>query len=187
MLTIRTARLLLRPFELVDAAAFATYRSDPEVARYQSWNAPYPLAAAEEFMALMEKRYRAGPRPGEWNQIAIQIADPRPGETALIGDCAFQLQADDVRQAAIGFTLARPYQHRGHATESVRALLGELFGGMGLHRVTAVCDAENKPSQRLLERIGMRREAHYVQNIFFKGDWGSEYMYAMLRSEWGKD
>jgi RimJ/RimL family protein N-acetyltransferase len=184
MFPVRTERLLLRSFAPDDAPAFATYRSDPEVARFQSWTAPYPLTAAEELIAQMQGRRLMPPRAGEWNQIAIQTEATEPDAATLIGDCAFRLHPDDVRQASIGFTLARPYQHRGYATEAVRALLGELFIGMGLHRVTAVCDAENSPSQRVLKRVGMRREAHYVQNIFFKGGWGSEYAYAMLQAEW---
>jgi aminoglycoside 6'-N-acetyltransferase len=97
--------------------------------------------------------------------------------------------ADDERQASIGFTLAREHQGHGYATEAVRALLGELFRGglfteIPLHRVTAECGADNLASQRVLERVGMRREAQLVENIFFKGAWASTYNYAILRNEW---
>lgn len=196
MLPIRTERLLLRSFVPGDAPALAAYRSDPEVARYQSWDAPYSLEAAEELIGQMQGRHLVPPRAGEWNQIAIQTLPPLaprmalratsepPEHTTLIGDCVFRLDPGDARQASIGFTLARAYQHRGYATEAVRGLLGGLFDGLGLHRVTALCDAENRPSQRVLERVGMRREAHFVQNVFFKGAWGSEFAYAMLREEW---
>lgn len=184
VLPLRTERLVLRPFVAADAAPFARYRSDAEVARYQSWDTPYPLSAAQELIAQMQSRQTDGPRPGEWNQIAIGLLQPRPQDEPLIGDCAFQLHAGDPRQASIGFTLARAYQRRGYATEAVRALVHELLGAVGLHRVTAVCDAENTSSQRVLERVGMRREAHFVQNIHFKGAWGSEVAYAVLNHEW---
>ena len=184
MLSIRTQRLLLRPFELADARAFAAYRSDPEVARYQSWTAPYALAAAQELITEVRMRQLTPPLPGEWHQIAIELAADQPAAATLIGDFAFRLHLDDARQADIGFTLARPYQHRGYATEAVRALLHHLFTELRLHRVTATCDAENLPSQRVLERIGMRREGHFVNNTLFKGAWGSEFAYAILRSEW---
>jgi RimJ/RimL family protein N-acetyltransferase len=59
-----------------------------------------------------------------------------------------------------------------------------LFGDLHLHRVTATCDVENLASFKLLERVGMRREAHHVENIWLKGAWGSEYVYAMLDREW---
>ncbi len=161
MLTIRTDRLLLRPFRPEDAAALAEYRSDPEVARYQSWSTPFPVAAAERLIAEMQGRTRA--RPGEWNQIAIEHAESRN----LVGDCALRILAEDWRQASIGFTLARGHWGQGFATEAVGALLGAMFAGgsignEGLHRVTAVCDVQNAASHRVLERVGMRREAHFV-------------------------
>lgn len=178
MITLRTPRLALRPFTLTDAPTFAEDRSDPEIARYQSWTTPFSLTAAEKLIG--EMLTRSLPRPGEWNQVAIAMSD----DGTIIGDCAFQLFADDERQARIGFTLSRAFQGRGLATEAVRALVMHLLNGLGLHRVTAECDAENVASQRVLERIGMRREGHFVENVFFKGAWGSEYAYAILRSEW---
>lgn len=184
MLHLRTGKLLLRPFVPGDAPAFARYRSDPDVARYQSWTSPYSLAAAEELVTQMQGRHLVPPRPGEWNQVAIQLTDAQPGDTTLIGDCVFRVHPDDVGQAGIGFTSSKPLQHLGYATQAVRALLRALFDDMGLHRVTAACDVENRSSQRVLERVGMRREAHFVQNMFFKVAWRSEYAYAILRSEW---
>jgi RimJ/RimL family protein N-acetyltransferase len=68
----------------------------------------------------------------------------------------------------------------------VSCLLGYLFGELHLHRVSAICDAENLASARLLERVGMRREGHFIENIWFKGAWGSEYSYAILQSEWSE-
>ncbi|MEI2692944.1 MAG: GNAT family protein [Anaerolineae bacterium] len=107
-------------------------------------------------------------------------AGPSPD---FIGDCAFQVLADDDQQAEIGFTFSRLYQKQGYATEAVRRLLDYLFVDLRLHRVTATCDVGNVASFRLLERVGMRREAHQIENIWFKGAWGSEYVYAMLHRE----
>jgi len=104
----------------------------------------------------------------------------------LIGDCAFQVRADDERQAQIGFTLSPTSQKQGYATEAVTGLLNVLFGKMRLHRVTATCDVENEASVRLLERIGMRREARFLESVWFKGAWGSEYVYAVLDKEWSR-
>jgi RimJ/RimL family protein N-acetyltransferase len=53
-----------------------------------------------------------------------------------------------------------------------------------LHRIIAICDVENQASVRLLERLGMRREGHYIENYWFKGKWASEYLYAILADEW---
>jgi len=175
---ITTARLHLRPLQGSDLEAFAAYRSDPEVARFQSWSAPYSLQQAREFLDQRD-RFAAG-TPGQWSQLGIErIASP-----GLIGDCAFQIAAEDTRQAVIGFTLARPFQKQGYGSEAVRALVGFLFSQYQLHRVSAICDAKNTASAKLLERIGMRREGEYLQNVWFKGAWGDEYSYAVLEREW---
>jgi RimJ/RimL family protein N-acetyltransferase len=50
--------------------------------------------------------------------------------------------------------------------------------------VIAITDVENAPSVALLERLGLRREGHFRQNVWFKGKWGDEYLYAMLQEEW---
>jgi aminoglycoside 6'-N-acetyltransferase len=174
---LETPRLVLRPFAEEDLDAFVAYRSDPEVARYQSWAAPYPPEKARQLLAEV-KEARPG-HPGEWNQLAIL----RKAEPGLVGDLAFRALESDPRQGEIGFTLARAHQGRGYAREAAGRLLDYLFGDLGLHRVVAVCDVENLASARLLERLGMRREAHHVENVWFKGAWGSEYVYALLERE----
>ena len=76
------------------------------------------------------------------------------------------------------------HQGRGLATEAASVVLRLGFEGLGLHRVIGRCDALNLPSARLVERLGMRREAHFVHNEVFKGAWGDELVYAMLEDEW---
>lgn len=185
---IRTERLLLRSFRALDAAALAEHRSDPEVARYvHHWSSPYPLSEAE---SLISRTAWTG-RPlsaGDVAASAIELAE-RPG--ALIGDCFVMMFPDDARQASLGYTLARPFWGRGYATEAARGVLDALFTGTAfveapLHRVIALCDSENVASQRVLERLGFRREAHFVESAFLKGRWISDVQYAMLRSEWAR-
>ena len=180
-LPLQTKRLLLRPFQDSDLAAFVSYRSDPAVARYQGWDAPYGEAEAVRFIQEMKER-RPG-MMGEWYQVAVELI--ATGE--LIGDCAFHVLPPDGQQAEIGFTFSRAQQGRGYATEAVTRLLDYLFGELCLRRVRATCDAENLASAKLLERIGMRREGHLIENIWFKGAWGSEYVYALLQKEWEQD
>ena len=175
---LETERLVLRPFRDSDLPSFLGYRSDPEVARYQSWDLPYGVDQAAAVIA--EMKVRTPGVPGEWFQIAIEL-EPT-GEH--IGDCAFHIPREDPGQAEIGFTLSRAHQGRGYATEAVECLLGHLFETLDLRRVVATCDARNAPSSRLLERLGMRREAHFVENLWFKGELGSELLYAMLKREW---
>ena len=94
--------------------------------------------------------------------------------------------ASDTRQAYIGFTLSVIHWRKGYAEEACRRLLDYLFGELNLHRVIAECDVENTASYRLLERLGFRREAHLIENIWFKGSWGSEFHYGLLEREWKK-
>jgi len=84
----------------------------------------------------------------------------------------------------IGFTLDSSQQSNGYATEAVHCLLDYVFNSLNKHRVIAITDCQNAKSIALLERMGMRREGHFLQNIWFKGAWGDEYQYAILRSEW---
>jgi RimJ/RimL family protein N-acetyltransferase len=86
----------------------------------------------------------------------------------------------------ISFSFARAYQGQGFATEAVGCLLAYLFGDLGLHRVVAITDAKNLAVARLLERLGLRREGTFVENIWFKGAWGSEFSYALLHREWAR-
>ena len=177
-LHLETKRLILRSFQDSDLEAFVKYRSDPAVAKYQGWDAPYGRAAAAAFIQEMKEKHPG--TTGEWFQIAVELR--ASGE--MIGDCAFHVLAPDGQQAEIGFTFSRPSQCKGYATEAVARLLDYLFGELGLRRVRATCDAENLASAKLLERIGMRREGHLIENIWFKGVWGSEYTYAQLKKEW---
>ena len=176
--SLETNRLILRSFLDADAEPFAEYRSDPDVARYQGWGIPYTLTQAMQFIEAM-KHTEPG-TPGKWFQVALQLKT----SGQLIGDCAFCVLADEPQQANIGFTLTQHYQGHGYAAEAVTRLLAYLFNDLKLHRVRAICDVENLASARVLERLRLRREAHFIDNVWFKGRWSSEYGYAVLASEW---
>jgi len=177
-LPFETPRLILRAFRPEDAAAFSAYRSDPEVACYQGWTAPYSLKQAQEFVAEMMRSIPG--TPGQWYQIALE--EKVSGQ--VIGDVAFHIEANSPQQAILGITLASAYQGKGFATEAMQRLLQFLFEELNLHRVSAYIDVDNPASYHLLERLGFRREGHFVENTWFKGAWGSEYYYALLGREW---
>jgi RimJ/RimL family protein N-acetyltransferase len=172
-----TPRLRARPFGRADLEEFVAYRAHPEVERYQSWS-DY---TAERGRALIESMRGLRPgEPGRWYQFALEERE----SAVLVGDLALKVDEHEPREAEVGFTLAPAQQGKGYGTEALRALLGYAFGTLGLHRVTAVTDALNVPAAALLERVGMRREAHFHENVFFKGAWGSELVFAMLDREW---
>jgi len=178
MLRLETPRLVLRPFKPDDLDAFVAYRSDPENARYQGWTAPFPMHAGVRFIDEM-MRQELG-EPGSWYQVAIE----RKADGRLIGDCALHFLDNQPRQVEIGFTLDRAAQRHGYGAEAVTRILRYLFDDRDYHRVIGVCDVENVRSARLLERVGMRREAHFIENFWLKGAWTSEYHYAILQREW---
>jgi aminoglycoside 6'-N-acetyltransferase len=169
-----TERLTVRRFRPDDAAAFSAYRSVPEVARYQSWEAPFSL---EDATASVERFASGDPLAPGWFQYAID----RDGE--LIGDIGLNLH-DNLMQAEIGFTLAPQYQGKGYATEAVRGLLNHLFVERNLHRVSAECDARNVASAQLLRRLGFREEGLRLANTWFKGEWTDDLIFGLLRSDW---
>ncbi len=172
-----TARLRVRRFGPDDVTAFVAYRADQEVARYQSWS-DY---TEDQGAALIECMRRADPGvPGQWYQLALEEKDS--GE--LVGDLALRVDAEEPRVAEVGFTLAPAHQGQGYATEALEAMLGFAFQTLELHRIYAVTDALNVPAATLLERVGFRREAHFLENVFFKGAWGSELLFAILEREW---
>ena len=173
---ISTQRLLLRRFREADAVALAEYRSDPDVARYQSWDAPFPLLRAETAVATF---MASDPDLPGWFQYAVELTE----DGVLIGDVAVHLH-ENLMQAEIGFTLATTYQKQGYATEAVRAVLDRLFRVQGLHKVTGECDARNVASAGLMERLGFTREGLLRQQTFIKGEWTDDLIYGLLAAEW---
>jgi RimJ/RimL family protein N-acetyltransferase len=102
----------------------------------------------------------------------------------IIGDCAIRLKPDDVRIAEIGITISHLEQKKGYAKEVLLSILTFLFNSKNIHRVVEIVDIENIPSISLLNSTGFRLEGNFIENIFFKGKWGSELQFAMLKREW---
>jgi RimJ/RimL family protein N-acetyltransferase len=177
--TLETERLILRRFSDDDLAPFLAYLNDPLVARYQTWES----YTEEQARDVIEKQKNLEPGiPGKWFTFALEMKETKK----LVGHIALSVKTEDHRQAEIGFTLAREFHGKGLAREAVTRVLDYTFDALGLHRVIAVADCENESSVNLLERLGMRREGHFIQNVWFKGKWGDEYLYAILRDEWLK-
>jgi RimJ/RimL family protein N-acetyltransferase len=175
---IRTERLLLRPYARGDVDALYAYQRLPEVHRYL-YSEPRTRADVEAMVAE-----RAGSAVlTEAGQSITLVADlAQTGE--LVGNCALFWRSQEHEQGEVGYTFNPAYHGRGLATEAVGALLRLGFEGLGLHRIAGHLDARNTASARVLERAGLRREAHLVQNEFIKGEWSDEVIYGILRSEW---
>ena len=178
MRDIVTERLVLRLLQVEDVQAFAAYRSDPDVARYQSWDTPYATADGDRLVAA-QQRVDFG-APGSWVQVAA--VDRATG--ALRGDCAVRVLADQPRTVEVGVTFAPASQGSGLATEALRAVVTRLFEDHDIHRVHAETDDRNLAVHRLFERLGFRCEARLVEADWFKGEWSTLRVYAVLRREW---
>lgn len=175
-----TDRLVIRRFRAEDAATLAAYRSEPAVARYQSWDTPFSQAQARSFIENLET---ANPdTSGEWFQFAVVEA-----ATGIhIGDLAAHVDADDPRLATIGITMATSAQGKGYANEAAAWLLDYLLLNRRKHRVTADCDTRNSHAVALLEHLRLRREGHHLQSAWWKGEWVDEFVYAILAREWSE-
>lgn len=176
---LTTEHLVLRPFQRADLEAFTAYRAEPKVAQYQSWT-DYSYSDAVALFENMD--YAQFGAADTWFQLAIVSGASGAIPAMLVGDLA--LHFIDEQQVEIGFTIAPEHQGKQVAFEAVSALLDYLFIELHKHRVIAITDAQNLASCRLLEKLRFRREAHYVKNIFFKGAWGDEYLYALLKEEY---
>jgi RimJ/RimL family protein N-acetyltransferase len=175
---IVTARLVLRMLQAEHVPAFAAYRSDPAVARYQSWDTSYSTADGERLVAAQQAVDFGD--PGPWVQVAI--VDRATG--ALCGDCAVRVTTDQPQTAEVGVTLAPAKQGTGLATEALGAVVARLFERHDIHRVYAQADDRNAAVHRLLERLGFRCEARLLDADWFKGEWTTLRTYAVLRREW---
>ena len=175
---IETERLLLRPFEAGDLDALYEIHSHEGNARYL-----YNEARTREQVEELLERKRAGSTiggEGQWLSAAAVLR----GTGELVGDVSLLWASEVHRQGEIGFIVHPGHHGHGYATEAARPLLAFAFETLHLHRVVGRAEARNVASARVLEKLGMRREAHFVENEWVKGEWQSELVYALLAREW---
>lgn len=175
---IVTERLLLRPFGPADLDALHAIQSRSDVTRFLYWEA----RSREEVQAELDVRARRTGLEVEGDRLvlALELRD----SDELIGDVNLQWLSSEHRQGEIGFVLHPDHHGRGYAAEAALVLLALGFDELGLHRIIGRCDGRNDASARLLEKLGMRQEAHLRENEIVKGEWTDELVYAMLDREW---
>ena len=175
---LRTERLVLRPFAADDLEPLHAIHSDEGVARWL-YNDPRSLEETRELLANKVGGASVGGE-GEWLGAAAVLRET--GE--LVADISLLWTSEAHRQGELGFVVHPAHQGRGYATEATRPLLAFAFETLGLHRVVGRLEPRNTGSARVLEKLGMRREAHLVENEWVKGEWQSELVYAILAREW---
>ena len=148
-------------------------RSREDVVRWLYWDA----RTEEQTRTWLEGILERPPETG--TTLAVELRDS--GE--LIGHVNVMVDPDN-RQGEIGFIFHPDHQGHGYATEASRALVAHAFEHYDLHRVYGRLEPRNLASARVLEKLGMRREAHLIENEWVKGEWQSEAVYALLAREW---
>lgn len=175
-LEITGNRIRLRPIAAEDAQAVFAYRSDAETNKYQGW-IPKSL---EEVDVFIQKNPDTFNQPESWFQLVIM-------DTALhqiVGDIGVHFFGEEHLQVELGCTLHKDFQGKGYATEALRTLISYLFNELNKHRITTSIDPENHNSIQLVERIGFRKEAHFVKSLFLNGSWVDDIVYSLLQEEW---
>ena len=167
--------LTLRRLRRLDASDMLAYRGDPAVAGKQYWE-PYTPEGVQKLLA--EQAYV---EPGMFGVPLILAAE---FDGKVVGDFSLTVNVPEHLQGEIGFNFNQSYTGRGLATRGLPAALGFGFIQLGLHRITAAAFTENERAWRLMERVGMRREAHFVHDGFVRGKWVDVFGYAMLEDEW---
>ena len=175
---ISTARLHLRPFKDDDFADLYAYHSLTEVARFLFWQ----VRNAQETKEALAHKQRQTVLAEEGAVLCLAVCLNESNK--VIGEVTLFWRSEEQRQGEIGFVFNPKFGGHGYATEAAHALLSLGFEKLGLHRIYARCDARNVASYKLLGRLGMRCEAHFIHNEIFKGEWGEELVYALLEEEW---
>jgi RimJ/RimL family protein N-acetyltransferase len=150
-------------------------RSREDVTRWLYFEPPTEAQVSEWLEGVIARPPETG--------VALAVDLRATGE--LVGHLTL-IVTPEHRQGEIGFIFHPDHQGKGYATEATRALLAHAFEHYGLHRVCGRLEPRNEASARVLEKLGMRREAHLIENEWVKGEWQSEAIYALLAREWAK-
>lgn len=177
-LEVVTDRLRLRPFVETDLDAMAAYRGDAEVCLFLPFEPQTPADIRGRIGHLFGGTNLEGERGG------VVLVIERVSDGQVIGDLVLFHLDPEAGSAEIGWVVSPAASGRGLATEAVRALVDTAFRVYGLRRLTARIDPDNVRSVALAERVGMRQEAHFVENEWFKGRWSDELRFALLARDW---
>jgi RimJ/RimL family protein N-acetyltransferase len=175
---IRTERLTLRPYEPDDFDAALTYWSRADVTRFLYLEA-FTTETFVERLGLLMGRTELN---SEGDVLTLAIVPD--GVDRVVGDMTLFWRSAEHQTGEIGFILDPEHQRKGYAREAATALLELGFEQMKLHRIAGRLDGRNAASAAVLRGLGMRQEAHLIENEWVKGEWTDEIVFALLREEW---
>ena len=173
---LESAGLVLRRLTRDDVAVALQHEQDREIMRWI--RDPEPLAAMQDRIQAMLGAWTGA--DSEWLVLAVAPRDV--AAMAGIVTCRVTSAANEAME--IGYRLHPSVQRRGHAFDACSLLIDHLFRAIGLHKVIAHCVADNEASWRLMEKLGMRREAHFRDHTRLGGEWRDAYFYGVLADEW---
>jgi RimJ/RimL family protein N-acetyltransferase len=176
-LHIATPRLLLRAYTERDFEGVHAYASDPETVRFMTWGPNKPQQTRDFIQLAMEQR-QVTPRVNYHLVAALRES----GE--IIGGCGIHIRQPEHHGAEIGYCFNRAFWGQGYATETMAGLLRFGFEELQMHRIYARCDPLNIGSERVMQKNGLRKEAHFIQSLWRKGQWRDALLYAILKHEW---
>jgi len=178
---LETKRLTLREFEESDAEACNEYERQPHVVRYQS----FPTRTLDESLDyIKDSMASARESPRSIYDLAVVLREGGAEGGRLVGRCGLKVTSREDREGALWYILHPEYWGRGLIVEAARALLAFGFEELALHRVIVDSEPANTASIRVAEKLGMRREAHFVENAWVKGVWTDSVIFALLDREW---
>ncbi|NVB36366.1 GNAT family N-acetyltransferase [Pseudenhygromyxa sp. WMMC2535] len=176
-MTLKTDRLTLRELAVEDWRDARAIDGDPEVTRYQSSDVK---DEAESRTYLERSVAQAQAQPRRVYDLAITMGD----EDRFLGRVGLGIERAEHRDAQVWYVLRRDLWGKGIVSEAVTTILGFGFDTLGLHRIWGDIDPRNPASARVLEKQGMRREAHLRENWWLSGEWCDSWIYALLEQEW---
>jgi len=173
---LNTRRLLLREFSENDAADANLYEGDPEVVRYATHGVRSLAESLTHIQGVLaESRSKT--------RRVYDFAIVRREDTQLIGRCGMKLTDAEPSEAMLWYVLARSAWGQGYAVEAGRAVLAFGFDELRLHRIFVDIDPRNAGSLRVAEKLELRREAHFLENAWIKGEWTDTMIFARLDRE----
>jgi RimJ/RimL family protein N-acetyltransferase len=184
-LPIYTDRLTLRRYVESDYDDLLRLQSNPDVTRFLL----YDVRTPEQVKEALAGRLADVPMPdlSSWQDgQALTVAVILRDNGRHLGEVTLFMNNVEQRTGEIGYVFHPESHGHGYAAESTVELLRLGFEVLGLHRIIARLDARNTGSVKLLTRLGLRQEAHFVQNEYLKGEWTDELVFAMLHSEWDR-
>ncbi len=179
---VRTSRLSIRPFADRDLKDVIAIYSRPDVLRYLYVGERPETEIAK---SLDERRLKTSlDKEGDKLILAVELTEDGPQRGRCIGEVVLVWLSETHRSAEAGFIIHFDFHGKGYAAETITPLLRFGFETMGFHRIIGRCDGRNAASARLMGKLGMRQEAHLIENEFVKGEWTDELVFALLDREW---